>query len=217
MELPLEEIRANLPGCCEASVVDVASCSPEEAKFLRDMLPTACSVIVLGHHVKQSAEWRWFPFESERSGTTCAADLHARAVIERTAVMLKRMGAECAILPYPGRCGIRFKDLAVRAGLGQMGDNYLILHPQWGPWIHLRVLVTDAVYKGSPPAQSEEICIHCDLCREACPGGVIHENGFDGMLCDHTQNEEGRRLNIPGLVYKCERCLRACPIGEVPA
>lgn len=31
------------------------------------------------------------------------------------------------ITPYPGRSGIRFKDLASKTGLGRIGDNFLFL------------------------------------------------------------------------------------------
>lgn len=206
-----------LLSCCELGFAPVANCNGEEQYFITNLLPSAKTIIVLGHHVQQSLEWAWFPFQSERNGTTCAADLHAKNVIEKVAAVLAENGYAGAIIPYPGQCGVRFKDLAVHTRMGQLGDSFLFLHPSWGPWTHLRVLVTEAEIPARHEPFVEDICSHCGLCLALCPGQAIGEGSFNGLACDAAQTEELNRRIIAGHLYKCEICARCCPVGVPPA
>ena len=100
--------------------------------------------------------------------------------------------------------------------MGQLGDNFLILHPVWGPWIHLRVLLTDAEVNGQNKNLDKEICTHCGKCVSSCPGKVIGKGTFNGLLCGQTQLKMGEEIDQSTYIYKCEICLRACPVGIKP-
>lgn len=220
MTLNITDLRAFLPSCCDARAAAVSGFPAGEAEKILELFPKARTVIVIGHHVRESLEWVWFPFASSRRGVTCAADLHAGFVAEQISCYLASRGWPSCIVPYPGASGLLFKDIATRAGLGSRGDHFLLLHHEWGPWIHLRVVLTSAEIAGEQPAPAGTeagACTHCHRCRDACPGKAIGDGVFDAGQCNRTQGELERTLGTPGYAFKCEICLRACPLGTRPA
>lgn len=214
--LKLSSLAETLPQCCEIDSFPISFCSEIEKQLLSDFLPDCKSVIVLAHHVKHSLEWAWFPLESERNIVTCAADLHLKSECEIITTVLKELGYNSCILPYPGRCGIRFKDLANKTGLGKIGDNFMFLHRKWGTWTHLRVIVTDVkIYDTLPSCES--VCNHCGICKASCPAKVIKDDTLLGNECGKFQDKQDADIGINGsYIFKCEECARACPIGIAP-
>jgi epoxyqueuosine reductase QueG len=191
-------------------------CSEIEMQSLKEFLPQCKSVIVLAHHIKNSLEWVWFDFESQRNNVTCAADLHLKLECEKIAEALEKNGHHSVIIPYPGRSGVRFKDLASKTGLGEIGDNFLFLHRQWGPWTHLRVIVTD-VDISENLTSCDGICTHCGICKISCPSNAIKHDTLLGLECNKYQCNRDADFGMKGsYIFKCEECARVCPIGDVP-
>lgn len=219
-KMPLDYIglKTLVPECCDFDSYDISLCSDEERQQLKEVLPSVKTIVVFGHHIESSIEWMWYPSKAERKNNTCGADLHLKAVVERVAKFINAKDAECEVIPYPGSCGIRFKTLASKTSMGELGDNYLFLHHEWGPWIHLRVLLTEAEMLKTNLNGKKQVCTHCNRCMESCPGRAIGERYFDGQLCGDTQNRIKKESEIPaGYLWKCEKCLRICPIGKPPA
>ncbi len=212
-----DELREGLlPPCCDLSVAAVDTYSPEGMSLIRGFLPEARTVLVVGHHITASLEWAWFPFAAERGGNTCAADLHAKSTIETIERYLVIGGHKSMILPYPDECGISFKRLAAQTSMGELGESFLFLHQAWGPGVHLRVLLTDALVIDGI-WQPEDICTHCGKCIEACPGEALSAGNHDQQLCGACQQRLRESLTIKAEYrYKCEACARACPVGEPP-
>ena len=211
-EQDFEEI---VPECCRIGFASIDQYDNEERAKIETFLPDVKTVIVVAHHIQHSIEWVWFSFPADDSGETCPADLHTKLTAEKICNILDKKGFKGIILPYPGQCGVMFKTLAVKTGLGQLGDNYLFMNSDWGPWIHLRVVLTDAEIDFDRIAGSEA-CTHCGKCMEACLSGAIMENDFDGLKCRDNMRSVKKSLgNIPNN-YECEVCLRACPVGEKP-
>lgn len=210
--MDLDQIQAILPGCCEADALPRSALSADEIGKLECFFQGFQSIIVLAHHVRHSLEWVWYPFDDSPAGVVAPADLHLQRECDRVAAALEAVGQRTFALPYPGRCGIRFKDLAKKTGLGSLGDNYMFLHRKWGPWAHLRVLLTDKeIGHALPPCT--DVCLHCGACSAACPSGAIR-NDFSGTICDSWQGEQEKK--IPNYVFKCEICARICPVGKAP-
>ena len=75
------------------------------------------------------------------------------------------------------------KTIAVEAGLGAMGVNRLVLHPEHGAFISLNTLLIDAEVDSYDSPLEDNPCIDCMLCVSVCPTGSVKKDGFDFMGC----------------------------------
>ncbi|MBN1505862.1 MAG: tRNA epoxyqueuosine(34) reductase QueG [Sedimentisphaerales bacterium] len=109
------------------------------------------------------------------------------------------------------------KALAVRAGLGFVGRNHLLIHPQLGPQVLLGELVTTVPIQPDEPAGGT--CHDCDRCIKACPTGALRPDGFlDARRCisclTQYPSKEGPAPDTHGWLFGCDECLRACPFHD---
>ncbi len=117
---------------------------------------------------------------------------------------------------YPGASALVFSDsspidevdAACRAGLGVLGDNRMLIHPRFGPFVFIGELLTDAVLPSSP--REPESCEHCGRCacdRSVCLSSLTQKKG-------ELTEEEKRAISSHGLVWGCDDCLLACPHAQ---
>ncbi len=113
-------------------------------------------------------------------------------------------------------------DAAARAGLGVLGMNGLLITPEYGSFVFLGEVVTDADYETVTgfhvpdfPAEPP-LCEGCGACVAACPAGC--KGGTrEGCLSALTQkkgdltDEETHAIRTGGLVWGCDACQLACP------
>ena len=73
-------------------------------------------------------------------------------------------------LPYfVSKGGVFLKDAAVTAGLGCIGENNLVITPEYGPRIRFRALFLDQEAEATGPLEFTP-CEGCEQpCRKACP------------------------------------------------
>ena len=203
--------------CCQFASVPVHSLFNREKEFFRLFMPNAVSAIVVSHHVSTIKEWTWYqPLEEcER----CDADDHTFEVCVKIIDALERYGFQTKIVPYSGESGLQFRYVAQSAGVGQIGKNAFLLHPEWGPWVHLRILATTAPTKKNPLlAQTpQDVCGDCTRCIESCPARAFM-HGFNGLICKKYREEKGEYIPIgAGRVYQwCKICAVVCPLGKKP-
>lgn len=107
----------------------------------------------------------------------------------------------------PGKMwNVSHKTMAVESGLGHMGLNRLVIHPQFGTFMRLTSVLINADLDGygSPLAQS--LCDRCGLCLAVCPVGAIHrEAPFDFMAC----MTHAYRDNLSGFMDMFDSLLRS--------
>lgn len=65
---------------------------------------------------------------------------------------------------------------AIAAGLGNWGRSNLVIHPKLGSRVLFSTVLTEAELPPDPPV-TEDLCIHCNLCVEQCPGKALDEEG----------------------------------------
>lgn len=202
--------------CCEVWTVSVKDLDRREAEFFRGFMPMALTAIVLGHHVVMAEEWQWYA--GEDGGEHCAADDHAKGVCEGIREALKAHGFATEVVPYPRESGLQFRFVAQAAGAGAIGTNAFLLHPEWGPWIHLRVLATTAPAATRKIGTCAQVCNACGACVSACPAGAIQETRFDGLLCRSHRRVKGEYIPVgPKRELRwCAICAQCCPIGDKP-
>lgn len=201
--------------CCRAWAVPVSLLQERERVFFAAFASDCETAVVLGHHVTTMTEWTWYARGEDREG--CAADDHTQAICEELTRAFSQNGYTSAIVPYPGKSGLWFRDVAQVAVAGEIGINAFLLHPEWGPWIHLRVFTTNAPVHNAP-VPIDRVCVECDACISACPAGAITRDGFDGLTCRSYREEKGEYTPVGPdreLEY-CAICADVCPVGEKP-
>ena len=107
--------------------------------------------------------------------------------------------------------------LAVRAGLGFIGKNHMLIHPTLGPQIFLGELVTTVALRPDDPVAGT--CAGCDRCLAACPTGALRRDGrFDANRCISYLTIEHREAiasewtaKMGDRLFGCDACVLACP------
>lgn len=202
--------------CCQLGAVSIQNLAERERRFFATFMPEATAAVVVCHHIATVEEYTWYqPAEgSER----CDADDHSLEVCIDLQDRLDGYGFQSRIVDYPGESGLQFRFVAQAAGLGRIGRNAFLLHPVWGPWVHLRVLGTTAPLEGCASSGLAEVCCECNRCVDACPAGAITEDDFEGLQCRAYRQAKGEYTPVgEAQVYHwCKTCAQVCPIGDQP-
>jgi len=100
------------------------------------------------------------------------------------------------------------KMIALRAGMGWIGRNNLLVHPQWGSKIRITTILTDIPLKTDSPIERD--CGECKKCIEICPVKAINDShkNWNKEACltklQYYAKNYGVGQNICGL------CLKVC-------
>jgi epoxyqueuosine reductase QueG len=216
-----------------------------------DLLPGARSVLIVAKPLPLSV------FQTPRnhkiySFYTSAFHTYYQATNEAVntlCLMLEDAGQ--AALPIPAYSPLKFhngevrglislKHAAVAAGLGKMGKNTLLIHPQAGNILRLGGLITTLDLPADGPGEFPRLCPKsCRRCLDACPVMALSESGIDKMQCMGNCIEHllmpprwilsllrwpvGKSRFLTGLMdlfalsffesygVSCFACLKACP------
>lgn len=109
------------------------------------------------------------------------------------------------------------RTLAVRAGLGFIGKNHMLIHPKLGCQMFLGEIITDLELPPDEPIIAD--CANCKKCIEVCPTGALRPDGqFAAGRCINYLTIEHKGPIPPKLTKKigdrlfgCEECIRVCP------
>ena len=83
---------------------------------------------------------------------------------------------------------ISHKNVAVAAGLGQMGIHRNVIHPKFGNFILLGTVVIDAAIDTESRPIDYNPCLECKLCVAVCPVGAIGADGHFNFSACYTHN-----------------------------
>ena len=112
---------------------------------------------------------------------------------------------------------------ALRAGLGIIGDNGLIINEKYGSYVFIGDVITDVPPEEFGATLPCEVghCHHCGACKRACPTGILRGEGSD-CLSAITQRkgelteEEQRLMRKYNTAWGCDICQSSCPYNREP-
>jgi epoxyqueuosine reductase len=153
-------------------------------------------------------------------------DDYHEAIQSRLAALIAEMRAQFPE-PFEARAyadtGPVIERVAAKyAGLGWLGKNTCLIHPQLGSWLFLGVIVTTLALEptlgpGEPPPP--DLCGKCTRCLDACPTQAFAEPYvLDARRCISYLTIELRgeipeefRAQIGNNVIGCDICQDVCP------
>ena len=116
------------------------------------------------------------------------------------------------------------RDVAVQAGLGCVGKNTNLIHPEFGSYLFLGEVLLDAEVESAlpnfqGPSAMENPCADCSRCLNHCPtGALMAPYVLDARKClsyltiEHRASiPEELRPKLGNRIFGCDECQQACP------
>lgn len=100
---------------------------------------------------------------------------------------------------------------AVKAGLGQLGKNSLLITPQYGNRVELVSIITDIAFK-TPPSLGPLCPDACRLCLDACQSVALM--GDYSILQKPCRGYSVTKSARGHMLYQCWACRASCPAGS---
>jgi epoxyqueuosine reductase len=185
----------------------------------RKLMPDALSVLMVA--VSHSGRVSW-PEDSDCKVARYAMGRDYHKVIRK---LLKRVlqKVQASDTSIEGRICVDSAPFAERywgwkAGLGWIGRNCMLIHPELGSWFLLGGLLINRELAADRPHPF--YCGDCTACLEACPTGAFLEAGrLDAARCISAQTIENRAEELPesmqpmpdNWLFGCDICQEVCP------
>jgi epoxyqueuosine reductase len=200
--------------------------SADRRADVRRVLPTAQSVIVTATVYNTDR-----PFSTECADATRAeiaryawGDDYHDVIGGRLEALVAWM-REASPAPFDARSyvdtgPVQERVYARHAGIGWIGKNTCVIHPQIGSFIFLGEILCSLPL--APDAPSLDQCGACTLCIEACPTHALVAPGeLDSTRCISYLTIEHRGAMAPEWrdavgrhVYGCDICQEVCPWNQ---
>lgn len=231
----------------EAGIDDFVICPVSEihappGRHPGDLLATAQTIIIFGMMMPD----RMFNGTSqEKTRQTFRINKGLESVSRDLATRLRKEGyqsvAVLPVLPWKISDGtirgmLSLKHCAQDAGMGEIGDNSLLISPKYGNMLALAAVVTQKEISVFPYELVPRLCNHCGRCNKACPTGALHDGKVEITRCRNLMdfapgplltimtgamqwrwsaallsglvNTLGSHVDLPAA---CSACLTVCP------
>ena len=193
----------------------------EKRQDVRNILPQAASVIVLGlsyqtphSHINNSQE-------GKISRYAWGTDYHEILPEKLEAIVsaIHKINPESQSKYYVDTGPVLEKQWAVKSGLGWQGKHSNIISREIGSWFFLGVIITTLECLPDEPIQ--DFCGSCTACLDACPTqAIVQPYVVDGTKClSYWTIETKPDIEIPlsisenqeNWIFGCDICQEVCP------
>jgi epoxyqueuosine reductase len=210
-----------------AGTMSYLSRSIERRRDVRQVLPSARSVIVTGTIYNTDRPHSIGCADPERAHIARYAwgdDYHdvLSARLEALLAWMREQQAEpFEARPYVDTGPVQERVYAQHAGIGWIGKNSCVIHPQLGSWLFLAEIICSLPLDPDVPAYDQ--CGTCTLCLDACPTHALVGAGvLDATRCISYLTIEHRgdipeevAADVGTHVYGCDICQEVCPWNQV--
>ncbi len=146
------------------------------------------------------------------SAYAAVRDYHAvwREIFDSVIDKLKKLLPEHSFVGFADHSPIDERDAALRAGLGILGDNGMLITERYSSYVFIGELITDAHIE----CRSVEIrhCESCGACRAACPMDELGEClSWVTQKKGELTEKEAHAIARYGTVWGCDICQSVCP------
>ena len=200
--------RRLLPGCEAILVVGIPYFSAQQGRGEKGT-PSPPTPLPKGEGRGKVASYAW------------VEDYHL-VIPERLQALVsfleRQLGREVPYRGFTDSGPVLERDLAQRAGLGWIGKNTCLIHPQRGSFFFLAELLLGIPLQPDPPF-AQDHCGACTRCIAACPTGCIRpDRTLDARRCISYltielkgEIPEELRPRIGNWVFGCDICQQVCP------
>jgi epoxyqueuosine reductase len=200
--------------------------SAERRRDVRNVLPSARSVIVTGTVYHTDRAYSVACRDRDRAHIARYAwgdDYHEvlTARLDRLLGWMRDVHPEpFDARPYVDTGPVQERVYAQHAGIGWIGKNSCVIHPQLGSWLFLAEIICSLPLESDVPAFDQ--CGTCTLCLEACPTQALVAPGvLDATRCISYLTIEHRgdipeelAADIGTHVFGCDICQEVCPWNQ---
>ncbi len=183
-------------------------------------LSDAKTIIIAGIYIGGLVLPSWIKFSFGRTSRLFLSGFFNDVIkqIEPISALLKNAGYTAIICNDSKRGGsiIPLKLAAIRAGIGWQGKHSLLISRQYGTFLALGGIITNANLNHNDKEETNR-CKNCKKCKEACPLKAL-ENDYilnkDRCLSYMLQNDnipEEAKTVSENRIIDCEICQEACP------
>lgn len=191
---------------------------------IRRFLPSARSVIVTGtvYHTDTPAPTALpEPADAVRVARYARGDDYHLVLAERLEHLVAWL-REVSAAPFEAsifvdKHHVQERSYAARAGLGWIGKNGCLIHPEQGSWLLLAGVATSLDLE--PDAPQPDQCGACTICLDACPtAAIVEPRVVDATRCIAYLTieldgpvPEPQREAVDQHLFGCDICQEVCP------
>ena len=189
---------------------------------VRAVLPSACSVIVLGTVYNTPHPYSTTNADRRQAAIARYAwgdDYHTviQERLDRLVEAIRGGTGDFEYRAYVDTGPIQERVYAQYAGLGWIGKNTCLINKELGSWIFLSAIICDLALE--PDVKALDHCGRCTMCIDACPTGAISAPyQLDARRCISHMTIENKgaiplefRAAVGAHAYGCDICQDVCP------
>lgn len=203
-----------------------------DMRYLRDhlkhketpelLLENAKTAIVITKSYKNTTEQRLTNrFKIARYAVGKDYHVVIRERLKDFAEQIKTLAPDCKTYCGVDSSPIAERSLAIKAGIGFLGKNTMIIKPGVGSYFFIGVILTDLEFEADKPLSWN--CGQCRLCIDACPTQAINSDyTLTAKRCISYRTIEQKMpmtdaelKKTEGWLFGCDICQEACPYNHV--